>query len=39
LNGAGGALTGSQMGGAIFPIQADFDSCADNGTELYELKQ
>lgn len=38
-NGAGGALTGSQMGGGVFPIQADFDSCADNGTELTELKQ
>jgi len=38
-SGAGGALTGSQMGGAVFPIQADFDSCADNGTELTELKQ
>ena len=39
LGGAGGVLTGGQMGGAVYNVQADFDSCSDNGTELTEIRQ
>lgn len=38
-NHCSGALTGGQMGGSVFNIQADNDSCADNGTELLEYRQ
>jgi len=33
-----GLLTGNQMGGGVYSIQADLDSCNDNGTELVDVR-